>query len=438
MIKIRAAIFSGFVLQVVVLLFGVSAILIMGIAECSARIYEYRDQSFGSAVEACASARALTERPQECNCSTSFVSLSELGNQWTCNVLMTRTEIPGIRVGFVDLPESLTGRIRDIPCNEGQLSTQSFATTIESINSFGEVVPAGSVPSPQCNGSRCIINKNPGGYLCTGYIDPTVGRVAGAPFYLECSGPSVINTGISCNAVGADQQGVANYAGDFPSGYEQDAGPAGGGGSGGLDAVDKANLQATADNTAAIAINTEATSSNVRSMSNALQNKLDIVAQNQVTGESNDESRHQEQKGILNGMLSALNSIDRKTGTGSSGSGSGIQCGGPNQPACNVSLGGTVVDGVIGAMPSDPVAEAPQGGLVSPGEGNLTDFKTALTNAAIRPAGTCPTWNLQLDYFNRNYVFDQHCGIFNDNRATLEAICLVVWSVGALAIVLKA
>jgi hypothetical protein len=322
-------------------------------------------------------------------------------------------------------------------CTAGASARLVLYTQIASFSVAGEAVPVQYPANPQCvNG--CIA-QHPGGQGLGLVAYSTIGEPVqvGTSIYVVAT-RDITLTGATCNFAGADQNNVTPPD-EFPNintlvdlSDERGSSGSSGGSQAVLDAVDKAAIAATATNT-------DGTKTAVTSMSNALQGKLETVAQNQTTGDSNNESRHQEQKTILSGILGALNSIDGKTGGGNNGSGSGnSNCGGANQPACNVSFGGTVADGVIGAMPADPVAEVPQGGLVSPGEGNLSDFKTSLNNAIVRPAGTCPTWNLRLEYFKSNYVFDQHCDIFNNNRATLEAICLVVWSVGALAIVLKA
>jgi hypothetical protein len=246
-------------------------------------------------------------------------------------------------------------------------------------------------------------------------------------------------TGATCNFAGADQNNVTPPD-EFPNintlidlSDERGSSGSSGGSQAVLDAVDKAAIAATATNT-------DATKTAVTSMSNALQGKLETVAQNQTTGDSNNESRHQEQKTILSGILGALNSIDGKTGTGSpNGGGTGnSNCGGTNQPPCNVSLGGTVGEGSIGAMPSDPIAEVPQGGLQSPGETTIGNFISGIKNAPARDSGQCPKWTINMQYFRREYVMDAHCDLFDQNRAMLSAVCTVIWSIAALGIVLKA
>jgi len=94
-------------------------------------------------------------------------------------------------------------------------------------------------------------------------------------------------------------------------------------------------------------------------------------------------------------------------------------------------------------MPNAPQTVTPASGLQSPSEDGITAFKSMLSSSASRAAGTCPVWSFDIALFasrpgGGHFVFDQHCALINNNRASLEAVMSVVWTIAALALVLKA
>jgi hypothetical protein len=323
-------------------------------------------------------------------------------------------------------------------CSSQQPSKFSWRTTINSFDAFDRSVPASAGPNPQCvDGCSAAFNTGGSPQSCTGYIAQGVARVIGAGILVVCTDPNIKLTGETCNYSGAELQNVGAFAGlplinEVPDTGSTNPGT-GGTSSTGLTPEESAAVKSTANSTAD-------TSAKITSLSDALQGKLGTIASNITTADANNESRHQENKGFFGQMVSALQSIDGKTGTGSpNGGGTGnSNCGGTNQPACNVSLGGTAGEGSIGAMPSDPIAEVPQGGLQAPGETTIGNFISGIKNAPARDSGQCPKWTINMQYFRREYVMDAHCDLFDQNRAMLSAVCTVIWSIAALGIVLKA
>ncbi len=296
-------------------------------------------------------------------------------------------------------------------CGSG-LSKFAWRTTVASFDAQNRLVPSTSGPNPECV-DGCTVQQNSASssaISCVGYINQGTPRVVGSAILAVCTDSTIRQTGASCNYDGADQQGVSPASEQTPADVLDNPQASTGGSAGGLDATDKANLQAIASSTSASKISIE-------SMSAALQGKLSAT-------ESANVFRQSETMGALNSMRDALNSIDAKTGNGS---GSGNAGGDGFQ--------GTGGIGDLGAI--EPIA-VPDGGLKSPGESALSDFKSSLSAAPLRDAGTCPTWTLDVDYFSRSYVFDQHCTLFNNNRGVLEAVMVVSWTLSALAIVLRA
>lgn len=320
--------------------------------------------------------------------------------------------------------------VRDgVTCAAGIASYLSVRTTIASFNSFGEAVVANMGANPQCV-ANCVVSfpATAPANNCVGWVAQGNPIVVGAGILVVCHDPLMQNTGASCNGPGNDQQNVATSAG-LPLPTEVDVRGTGSATTGGaaLTATESAAVKATASSTAE-------TSAKITAMSDALQGKLNNIASNQTTADTNAESRHVEDKGLFGQMVASLASIDTKTGSSSGSS----ACGGLNQPPCNVTLGPAGADGVIGAMPIDPIAEVPQGGLKAPAEGAIGSFIDGVKNAPLRDAGSCPTWTISMAYFQRDFVMDAHCALFDQNRSALSVACTVIWSIGALAIVLRA
>lgn len=317
---------------------------------------------------------------------------------------------------------------RKDPCTAGEPSSMSYLTTIASFDSFGRSVPAGVMPNPQCGycagcyeGMGCTVVRPTGGQsssTCYGSIDGNSTRVVGAQIFVTCGGDGENQTGATCNGSFGDDQAITAEASE-PTGFVPDSGTPPPPTSNVLTPQESAAVLNTSSQSTFITNNTLATAQGVTNAVNALNG----IVTNQATAETNAEARQTELVGIFNGIKGVLDSINTKTGTGGS---SGI-------PADGLALTG---DG--GGLGADPVPDTPAGGLKSPGEDVLTDFKTTLNATGERASGTCPTWTMVIDYFDRSFVLDVHCQLFDNNRATFEAIMTVVWSVMALGVVLRA
>lgn len=330
------------------------------------------------------------------------------GATFSCGLIQAGT-------GYVlsSIPASIT---ISQSCLAGSPARLVNLTTIDSFTVDGLIVPAEYPANPQCV-DRCIAQHAGGtsdGVIA--YTDIGTSIEVGTGIYVVVT-QGITLSGQTCNFNGADVQGAPTPEPLPPldqltnlNDFRGASGSSGGSGSPPLDANDKANLAAIAENTAS-------TSSNITAMSSVILGKLS-------SNETAAGGRQVESMAALNGIRDALNSIDSKTGNGSGNS--------------NVSSDGYQATGGIGDLGGIEAIAVPDGGLKSPGEALVTDFKTTLNLSPWRDAGTCPTWTLNVDYFSRSYVFDNHCTLFNDNRAVLESVMVVVWTLAALATVLKA
>lgn len=378
----------------------------------------YDNLSYSTAESACRAALPIMSSANGISPSAVFDSITGDVPNVYCNFFFNGTDF-GSR-----------NMVREgVTCAAGIASYLSVRTTIASFNSFGEAVVSNMGSNPQCVAS-CVVSfpATAPANNCVGWVAQGNPIVVGAGILVVCHDPLMQNTGASCNGPGNDQQNVATSAG-LPLPTEVDVRGAGAATTGGaaLTVTESAALKATATSTAE-------TSAKITAMSDALQGKLSNIAINQTTADTNAESRHVEDKGLFGQMVASLSSIDTKTGASSGSS----ACGGLNQPSCSVTLGPAGADGVIGAMPIDPIAEVPQGGLKAPGEASIGTFIDGVKNAPLRDAGTCPTWTISMAYFHRDFVMDAHCALFEQNRSALSVACTVIWSIGALGIVLRA
>jgi len=302
-------------------------------------------------------------------------------------------------------------------CAMGATANLIMQTYIQSIDEFGRSVPAGVMPNPQCR-IGCVVQRPSGGEAsagaCVGYLEPGVEREVGLDIWVSCSGDGIAQTGQTCNFANADLQGVDEQA-ELPQDSVIDSGSSNGG-NGGLSGQDSANLQAIADNTALALEETSGVRSNVAALGSVLTG-----LRNDMSGyETNAAARHTDAMGLFGDMKSLLQEIRDKPGNGT-GPGDGYEA--TNGP---------------GELPGAPNIEHPEGGLKAPGESAVDGFKSLLDNTPARAIGTCPTWTFDIEYFNRSYVMDAHCQLFETQRATVEAVMVIVWSIGALALVLRA
>jgi len=310
-------------------------------------------------------------------------------------------------------------------CVAGTPSPMIYQTTIESINELNEAVPAGSMPTPQCSPAGCVVTRSAGqgaAGSCTGYLNAAVARTVGAPLWVSCAGDGQHFSGQTCNMPGADQQGVTATA-TLPPSAVIDSGNGGGNGGGGLSQDDSDNIAGIAEATTELTSQME----DQRIVLNSIKSSINSLRNDVKAADTNAEGRSQDLLASLGDIKGVLDGIKTNTaGGGTGGGGSGI-------PADGFSA-----TGGLGDMPGVPTADAPTGGLKSTGEDGVKAFTDAMNATSLRATGSCPTWTLESDYFSRTYVFDQHCQLFDDNRATLEGIMIIVWSVSALVIVLKA
>jgi hypothetical protein len=71
--------------------------------------------------------------------------------------------------------------------------------------------------------------------------------------------------------------------------------------------------------------------------------------------------------------------------------------------------------------------------ILSPVLNLMPDLKAFAVPAHV---GTCPKPSFVA--FDKTYTFDSHCGLVESNRSIIEAAMLLVWSIGAVFIVLRA
>lgn len=294
-------------------------------------------------------------------------------------------------------------------CNQGAVSGWAKQTTIASFTSFGAIVASPIGSNLQCTNSCTVaLYAEPGtGFAqCAAYVNPTLGQpVVGHAVFSYCEGQL---TGERCNETNA--QTLENVP-EIPTGWEEYEGttdPPTGGTPGQYDLEIRNAVQSTATSAA-----TSATS-------------LSTIASNQVTAEGNAQARHTDLLGRLDAMVTSLMSIDGKTpqsGTGGTGIGDGTG---------QITGGDSITNG-------DLVAEQPAGGLKLPGEGNI-GFQRLLSGEGIgtRPAGTCPTWRFQIEYFGADVTMDAHCTLWAEAAPTLEVMMIALWTLAGLRVVLSA
>lgn len=96
---------------------------------------------------------------------------------------------------------------------------------------------------------------------------------------------------------------------------------------------------------------------------------------------------------------------------------------------------GTQVD--LGPNPNTPApgleATPTAHQILSPVLNLMPDLKTFVVPAH---AGSCPRPSFAA--FDKTYTFESHCGLIESNRSILEAAMLLVWSIAAIFIVLRA
>jgi len=275
-------------------------------------------------------------------------------------------------------------------CTAGFPSRFIKLTTIASFATNGDVVPADRPSNPQCV-DTCQVS-HPGGQGATSiaysniFDSIDVGTVI---WTVDTVG--ITQNGLTCNFLGADAQDMVTND-DIPP-------------------LDQLN---------------------------------DLVNQKGNTGGNSGGATTgggltSSQDGLLNSIYNntqsastKLDNIDAKIDSLLSGTG-GNPDGTPD-----------VIDvGTFGVMPQAPIAEVPSGGLVSPSETGLTTFKSGLFSSPDRAPGACPTWTVHIALLaststHGDYTFNQHCALVDSHRGALETVMTVIWSVGALALVLKA
>jgi hypothetical protein len=284
--------------------------------------------------------------------------------------------------------------------SSGTAATLGRLTTISSITETGWIVPAGSMPNPQCK-NKCRV-QHPGGSLqCTGYY-PINGLVVGGPVYSSCSA-DVTHTGTPCNYGGAGGIETLPEWSDRPATFTQTEGNDDGGDGG----SDSEILSAIRENTEKAA------------------STLSKIASNQAVSEDNAEYQNNLLLYKLDELLGKLTSIDNKTG----GSGGGNNSGGDG-------TGKTTGGESVGEINVD--IDAPAAGLKSPGETNA-GFQKLLAGTGInRSAGSCPTWTFEIKFLSVSPVLDTHCALWAKNAAVFESLMMALWTLGALFLVLSA
>ena len=273
-------------------------------------------------------------------------------------------------------------------CDVGTPSRLIQLTTIASFAANGDVVQADPISNPQCQ-DNCV-SQFSGGSLTGALAYTAVGdpiEVGTSMWFVGTNGVSF--TGDTCRFVGSNQPDLVQQSVLPPYDQLNDLGGQHGNG-GGTGSATGGGLTASQDSILnSIYANTQSAST-----------KLDNI------------------EGKIDSLLN---------GTGGNPDGT------PD-----------VIDaGTFGVMPQAPIAEAPVGGLVAPGETGLSAFKSTMASASERPSGTCPRWTVHIGLLSNtsthgDYTFDQHCSLFEANRGALETVMTVVWSVAALAVVLKA
>ena len=270
-------------------------------------------------------------------------------------------------------------------CVAGADARLTKLTTIASFDTNGYVVGAALPASQQCDGG-CVVS-HPGGQSMPGVAysnvyDPiAVGTTIWSVFY-----DSVTYSGLTCNYPRADYPAIAendqlpplNTLNIIDGGDAGHVGNSGGGTTGGgLTSSQDSLLNSIYNNT------------------QSATSKLDAI------------------EGKIDSLLN-----------------------GDGTP-------GVVTDTDFGVMPNAPQTVTPASGLQSPSEDGITAFKSMLSSSASRAAGTCPVWSFDIALFasrpgGGHFVFDQHCPLINNNRTSLESVMTVVWTIAALALVLKA
>lgn len=278
-------------------------------------------------------------------------------------------------------------------CDVGTPSRLIQFTTIASFAANGDVVQADPISNPQCQ-DNCV-SQFSGGSLtgALAYTDIGDPIEVGSPMWFVGTN-GVAFTGETCRFVGSNQPDLVKQSVLPPydqlndlSGQHGNGGGTGGGTGGG------------------------ATGGGLTAAQDSILNSIYSNTQNAKT---------------------KLDNIDAKIDALLNGTG-GNPDGTPD-----------VIDvGTFGVMPQAPIAEAPAGGLVSPSETGLTTFKSGLFSSPDRAAGTCPTWTVHIGLLSNtsthgDYTFNQHCDLVDSHRGALETVMTVIWSVGALAVVLKA
>jgi hypothetical protein len=285
----------------------------------------------------------------------------------------------------------------------GTAATLGRLTTIASITETGWIVPAGSMPNPQCK-NKCRV-QHPGGSLrCTGYY-PINGLVVGGSVYSSCSA-EVTHTGTPCNYGGAGGIETLPEWVERPATYTLTEGNDDGGGDGGSDS----------EVLSWIGENTEQAATT-----------LSTIAKNQVTSDQKAFDRNKSLLDKLDELLVKLKSIDDR---GEAGGGGGDGNGGGD------GTGKTTGGESVGEVNLD--IDAPSGGLKSPGETNA-GFKKLLAGTGInRAAGSCPTWTFDIKFLSVSPVMDTHCTLWSQNTAVFESLMIALWTLGALFLVLSA
>lgn len=111
--------------------------------------------------------------------------------------------------------------------------------------------------------------------------------------------------------------------------------------------------------------------------------------------------------------------------------------GSPNPSTGPVATPGTGTQVDLGPNPNTPSpgleATPTAQQILSPVLNLMPDLKAFVVPAH---AGTCPKPSFVA--FDKTYTFESHCGLVESNRSIIEAAMLLVWSIGAVFIVLRA
>jgi hypothetical protein len=328
-----------------------------------------------------------------------------------------------------------TGRVVSVnaDCTAGQEAVLTHYSEILSFRPDGTIVQAGSLRGRQCNADSCVVqmytptaNFTPQGTL---YSDPYAERVVGTEViaaYLSkpSIGQYVRTNGEYCN-LNIPGFGVNDVypVEELPDWWEfvRDGGAQDEGGSssgGGLTQSQEQTVQAIKEDTTVVRSDT----ADIRSSLSALSGRAS--GYNSVNVAMHDDTHSR-----LNGLGSQLGTLQESV-DGLRGQVAAL--------ATGTGDGGGIIDGPssLGDIPLN--IEHPDGGFKAPGETHEGFSSLLNPTASSRPSGQCPTWSMDVSYFERTYFIDAHCDLWQENSGALAVVFSMIWAAAALRVVLSA